>query len=294
MEPYIFTDKNGIYILDLKQTLYSLDDTYTFVSNIVRNGGKVLFVGTKKQAQESIKRNAENSNMPYVNHRWLGGMLTNFVTIRERVKYMTKLENMQEDGEMAALPKKEQILLQKELVKLQANLNGVRDMTKVPDAIFVVDTKREEIALHEAHRLNIPIIGMIDTNADPDEVDFGIPSNDDAIRSIDLVGSVIAEAAIAGSTVVDVREEDFSETTDEANIEEAAAIELAEEDNSEAESVAVAEPEPEPAEPAEPAEPEVSEVDVVAPEETVEISESPEATAESDSTSTPESEEAPE
>ncbi|MCL2756965.1 MAG: 30S ribosomal protein S2 [Coriobacteriia bacterium] len=200
MKPYIFGDRNGIYIINLKRTLIELDNAYTFVKDLTSKGGTLLFVGTKKQAQEPISSNAIRSNMPYVNNRWLGGMLTNFVTIRSRVTYMEELEAMDEDGRMAALPKKEQIILRKELGKLQANLNGVRNMTAVPDAIFVVDTKREEIAIHEAHRLGIPVIGILDTNADPDEVDIGIPGNDDAIRSVNLMCEVIADAAIAGAT----------------------------------------------------------------------------------------------
>jgi small subunit ribosomal protein S2 len=200
MKPYIFTDRNGIYIIDLKQTLIELDKTYSFVNELSAKGGTLLFVGTKKQAQEAVAVNATRCGMPYVNARWLGGMLTNFVTIRSRVTYMEELEAMDADGRMATLPKKEQILLHKELVKLQTNLNGVRNMTSVPQAIFVIDTKREEIAIREAHRLGIPVIGVIDTNADPDEVDFGIPANDDAIRSVALLCEVVADAVIAGAT----------------------------------------------------------------------------------------------
>jgi small subunit ribosomal protein S2 len=162
------------------------------------HGGAILFVGTKKQAQEPIQSEAERSGMPYVNNRWLGGMLTNFVTMRGRVKRMEELEAMDADGRMATLPKKEQLLLRKELGKLQANLNGVRDMRELPKAIFVVDTKREDIAIHEAQRLKIPIIGLVDTNADPDDVDYVIPGNDDAIRSVGLMCRVIADAVIEG------------------------------------------------------------------------------------------------
>jgi small subunit ribosomal protein S2 len=200
MKPYIFTDRNGIYIIDLKQTLIELDKAYSFVSDLTSRGGALLFVGTKKQAQEAVAVNATRCGMPYVNARWLGGMLTNFVTIRSRVTHMEDLEAMDADGRMAALPKKEQILLRKELGKLQTNLNGVRAMKSVPQAIFVIDTKREEIAIHEAHRLGIPVIGVIDTNADPDEVDYGIPANDDAIRSVSLLCEVIADAALAGAS----------------------------------------------------------------------------------------------
>ena len=212
MKHYIFTDRNGIYIIDLKQTLIELDKTYTFVKDLASKGGVLLFVGTKKQAQEAIAVNATRCGMPYVNARWLGGMLTNFVTIRSRVTYMEDLEAMEADGRMAALPKTEQILLRKELVKLQTNLNGIRNMTAVPQAIFVVDTKREEIAIHEAHRLGIPVIGILDTNADPDEVDFGIPANDDAIRSVTILCEVIADAVLAGVNRVDMFEDEMAWT----------------------------------------------------------------------------------
>ena len=191
MKPYIFGSRGDIYIIDLKQTLYGLDAAYTFVSNLTRKGGTVLFVGTKKQAQEAVA--------DAVNARWLGGMLTNFATIRTRVKRMEELEAMDADGRMALLPKKEQILLHKELAKLQTNLNGIRNMKKVPDAIFVIDTNREGIALHEAHRLEIPVVGTLDTNCDPDDVDYGIPANDDAIRSVRLLADFMADAVIAGT-----------------------------------------------------------------------------------------------
>ena len=199
MKPYIFGNRGDIYIIDLKQTLYGLDAAYTFVSNLTRKGGTVLFVGTKKQAQEAVSEAANRCGMPYVNARWLGGMLTNFTTIRTRVKRMEELETMDADGRMALLPKKEQILLHKELAKLQTNLNGIRNMKKVPDAIFVIDTNREGIALHEAHRLNIPVVGTLDTNCDPDDVDYGIPANDDAIRSVRLLADFMADAVIAGT-----------------------------------------------------------------------------------------------
>ena len=199
MAPYIFGSRGDIYILDLKQSLYALDDVYTEVSQIAANGGTVLFVGTKKQAQESIAEAANRCGMPYVNARWLGGMLTNFQTISERVKYMEKLEGMDADGSMGLLPKKEQILKHKELAKLQTNLNGIRNMKKAPDAIFIIDTNREQIAVKEARRLNIPIIGTLDTNCDPDDVDFGIPANDDAIRSVKLLCDFVADAVVAGT-----------------------------------------------------------------------------------------------
>ena len=176
-----------------------MDQAYTFVSNVAKNGGSVLFVGTKKQAQEAVADAANRCGMPYVNARWLGGMLTNFVTIRSRVTRMEELEAMEADGRMALLPKKEQILLRKELSKLQLNLNGIRNMKRVPDAIFVIDTNREEIAIREAHRLNIPVVGTLDTNCDPDDVEYGIPANDDAIRSVKLLADFIADAVVAGT-----------------------------------------------------------------------------------------------
>ena len=199
MKPYIFGSRGDIYIIDLKQTLIGLDKAYSFVSDLARKGGTILFVGTKKQAQEAVADAANRCGMPYVNNRWLGGMLTNFVTIRTRVNRMEELEAMEADGRMALLPKKEQILLRKELAKLQTNLNGIRNMKRVPDAIFIIDTNREEIAIHEAQRLNVPVVGTLDTNCDPDDVDYGIPANDDAIRSVRLLADFIADAVIAGS-----------------------------------------------------------------------------------------------
>ena len=198
MKPYIFGSRGDIYIIDLKKTLLGLDDAYTFISETARKGGTILFVGTKKQAQEPISEAANRCGMPYVNARWLGGMLTNFVTIRTRVNRMEELEAMETDGRMALLPKKEQILLRKELSKLQTNLNGIRNMKKVPDAIFIIDTNREQIAVHEARRLGISIVGTLDTNCDPDDVDFGIPANDDAIRSVRLLADFMADAVLAG------------------------------------------------------------------------------------------------
>ncbi len=198
MRPYIFTERNGIYIIDLQRTLREIEAAYNFVRETTAKGGQIIFVGTKKQAQEAIQSNAERAGMPYVNHRWLGGMLTNFATMRGRVDRLIELENMVTDGTMATLPKKEQIKLRKEMEKLERNLSGVRNMNSLPAAMFVVDTKREAIAVAEARRLNIPIIGLVDTNADPDEVDFVIPGNDDAIRSISLMCRVIADAAYEG------------------------------------------------------------------------------------------------
>ena len=223
MKPYIFGSRGDIYIIDLKETLYGMDAAYTFVSNVARKGGTVLFVGTKKQAQEAVADAANRCGMPYVNARWLGGMLTNFQTIRSRVNRMEDLEAMEVDGRMALLPKKEQILLRKEMAKLQANLNGIRDMKKVPDAVFVIDTNREQIAIHESRRLSIPVVGTLDTNCDPDDVEFGIPCNDDAIRSVRLMADFIADAVIAGG-VAPVSETEMAEA---APAEEAAPVEAA-------------------------------------------------------------------
>lgn len=199
MATYIYTERNGIYIIDLQKTVKKLEEAYSFVRELAANGQSILFVGTKKQAQDAIKEEAERVGQYYVNARWLGGMLTNFVTIRSRVTRMEELEAMEADGRMALLPKKEQILLRKELSKLQLNLNGIRNMKRVPDAIFVIDTNREEIAIREAHRLNIPVVGTLDTNCDPDDVEYGIPANDDAIRSVKLLADFIADAVVAGT-----------------------------------------------------------------------------------------------
>ena len=209
MRPYIFGERNGIYILDLKQTILDADQAYTFVKNVAK-GGNVLFVGTKKQAQEAVKNAAERANMPYINQRWLGGMLTNFVTIRSRINRMEELEAMVEDGRMAVLPKKEQAVLGKELAKLQTNLGGARDMKGLPQALFVIDTKREENAIKEAQRLNIPVVALIDTNSDPDEVEYGIPCNDDAISAVTLMCELMADACLAGSGKEQVSEAEMA------------------------------------------------------------------------------------
>ena len=227
MKPYIFGSRGDIYIIDLKKTLIGLDQAYTFVSDLARKGGTVLFVGTKKQAQEAVADAANRCGMPYVNARWLGGMLTNFVTIRTRVERMEELEAMDADGRMALLPKKEQILLHKELGKLQTNLNGIRNMKTVPDAIFVVDTNREQLAIHEAKRLGIPVVGTLDTNCDPDDVEYGIPANDDAIRSVDLLCTFVADAVIA-ATGAPAIEEEMAAQAEAAEVAEAVEAPAAE------------------------------------------------------------------
>ena len=210
MKPYIFGSRGDIYIIDLKQTLIGLDQAYTFVSELAKKGGTVLFVGTKKQAQEAVADAANRCGMPYVNARWLGGMLTNFVTIRSRINRMEELEAMVEDGRMAVLPKKEQAVLGKELTKLQTNLGGARDMKGLPQALFVIDTKREENAIKEAQRLNIPVVALIDTNSDPDEVEYGIPCNDDAISAVTLMCELMADACLAGSGKEQVSEAEMA------------------------------------------------------------------------------------
>jgi small subunit ribosomal protein S2 len=196
MKPYIYTERNGIYIIDLQKSVGMVDDAYNAVADIVKNGGKILFVGTKKQAQDAIRTEAERCGMFYVNERWLGGMLTNFKTIQSRIRRMKEIEGMAEDGTFEALPKKEVLKLKKELEKLQKNLGGIRDMRKLPDAIFIVDPKKERICVQEAHALNIPLIGICDTNCDPEELTYVIPGNDDAIRAVKLIVSKMADAVV--------------------------------------------------------------------------------------------------
>ena len=227
MKSYIFGERNGIYILDLKQTMLGADKAYTFLKETASKGGTVLFVGTKKQAQEPIAAQAERCGMPYINQRWLGGMLTNFVTIRSRIQRMEELEAMVEDGRMSLLPKKEQAVLTKELGKLQANLGGARTMLALPQAIFVVDSKREEIAIREANRLHIPVVSLLDTNSDPDVVDYGIPANDDAIRSVSLMCELAADAVLAGSGKEQITAEEMAApAAEEAPAAEAPAAEI--------------------------------------------------------------------
>ena len=196
MAPYIYTERNGIHIIDLQKSVGKVDEAYNAVKDIAAEGGSILFVGTKKQAQDSVKSEAERCGMFFVNERWLGGMLTNFKTIQTRIKKLKDIEKMAEDGTFDVLPKKEVAILQKELEKLQKNLGGIKEMKKIPDAIFVVDPKKERICIQEAHSLGIPIIGIADTNCDPDELDYVIPGNDDAIRAVKLIVSKMADAVI--------------------------------------------------------------------------------------------------
>ena len=210
MKQFILTQRNGIHIINLFKSLDMIDKAYDFIKATVAHNGTVLFVGTKKQAQEAVSAQATRVNMPYVSERWLGGMLTNFVTIRSRINRMEELEAMVEDGRMAVLPKKEQAVLGKELTKLQTNLGGARDMKGLPQALFVIDTKREENAIKEAQRLNIPVVALIDTNSDPDEVEYGIPCNDDAISSVTLMCELMADACLAGSGKEQVSEAEMA------------------------------------------------------------------------------------
>ena len=196
MAEYIYTERNGIHIIDLQKSVGKVDEAYNAISDIVADGGTILFVGTKKQAQEAIATEAERCGMFYVNERWLGGMLTNFKTIQSRINRLKEIEAMQEDGTFDVLPKKEVIGLKKELEKLQKNLGGIKEMKKLPDAIFIVDPKKERICVQEAHALGITLIGIADTNCDPDELDYVIPGNDDAIRAVKLIVAKMADAVI--------------------------------------------------------------------------------------------------
>ncbi|MCM8901188.1 30S ribosomal protein S2 [Caldicoprobacter algeriensis] len=198
MAPYIFTERNGIYILDLQKTVKLLEQAYNFVRDVAAEGKGVLFVGTKKQAQESIETEAKRCGMFYVNHRWLGGMLTNFATISQRIRRLKELEEMETNGMFDVLPKKEVIKLRAEKEKLEKNLGGIKEMRELPGAVFIVDPKKEHIAVREARILGIPIVAIVDTNCDPDEIDYVIPGNDDAIRAIKLITSKIADAVLEG------------------------------------------------------------------------------------------------
>ncbi|MGI5858486.1 MAG: 30S ribosomal protein S2 [Tepidanaerobacteraceae bacterium] len=198
MKEYIFTERNGIYIIDLQKTVKKIEEAYEFVKNISAEGGYILFVGTKKQAQESLQEEAQRCGMYYVNQRWLGGMLTNFKTIRKRIDRLHELEKMEEEGLFEVLPKKEVLNLRHEKERLEKNLGGIKDMTELPQAIFIVDPRKERIAIQEARKLQIPIIAIVDTNCDPDEVDYIIPGNDDAIRAVKLLTEKMADAVIEG------------------------------------------------------------------------------------------------
>jgi small subunit ribosomal protein S2 len=217
MAPYIYTERNGIYIIDLQKTVGMVDEAYKAVADIVADGGHILFVGTKKQAQDTIRTEAERCGEYYVNERWLGGMLTNFKTVQTRINRLKDIEKMQEDGTFDVLPKKEVAGLMKEYDKLQKNLGGIKEMKKIPEAIFVVDPKKEHICVEEAHALGITLIGICDTNCDPEDLDYVIPGNDDAIRAVKLLVSKMADA------VVEAKQGAAQESGDEA-AEEAAAV----------------------------------------------------------------------
>ena len=216
MAPYIFTSRNGIYIIDLKKSSDKLDEAYQAMKEIAEKGGKVLFVGTKKQAQEAVQTEAERCGMYYVNERWLGGMLTNFKTIQTRIATLKKYEEMEQDGTFDVLPKKEVIQIKKEMEKLEKNLGGIKNMKRIPDMIFVVDPKKERICIQEAQSLGIKLVGIADTNCDPEELDYVIPGNDDAIRAVKLIVSKMADAVIEAQQGVD------ADSVDEAEAEEAA------------------------------------------------------------------------
>ena len=198
MAPYIFTERNGIYIIDLQKTVHKIDEAYNFMKSVAAEGKTVLFVGTKKQAQDSIREEAERCGMYFVNERWLGGMLTNYKTIQKRIDYLRQLEQMEADGTFEVLPKREVSKLKAEKIKLERFLGGIKDMPKLPGAMFIVDTRKEHIAVAEARQLGIPIIAICDTNCDPDEVDYVIPGNDDAIRAVKLIAAKMADAIIEG------------------------------------------------------------------------------------------------
>lgn len=221
MKKYIFTQRNGIYIIDLQKTVKMIDSAYNFMKDEAAKGATVLFVGTKKQAQDSIQEEAVRAGQFYVNHRWLGGTLTNWDTIQSRIKYLKDLKKMSEDGTFERLPKKEVALLKKKTDKLEKFLGGIEDMPKIPDVMFIVDPRKEQIAVHEAHKLNIPIVAMVDTNTDPDDVDVIIPSNDDAIRAVRLITAKMADAIIEGNQGEEnVSESTFEDTKDENESED--------------------------------------------------------------------------
>ena len=235
MKRYIFTERNGIYIIDLQKTVKKVEEAYNFIKQISEDGGKVLFVGTKKQAQESVKAEAERAGQFYVNQRWLGGILTNYKTISKRIKRISEIEKMEEDGLFEVLPKKEVVELRKEYDRLIKFLGGIRDMKSMPQALFVVDPRKERNAIAEARKLHIPIVGIVDTNCDPDEIDYVIPANDDAIRAVKLLTGKMADAVLEGQQGVSNEEvaaeqnidleESKEEATESASTEEDTSVE---------------------------------------------------------------------
>ena len=223
MKPYIFTERNGIFIIDLQKTVKKVEQAYAFVHDLVENGGEILFVGTKKQAQESVESEAKRCGMYYMNQRWLGGTLTNLKTIRKRVQYLNSLYVMEENGKFEELPKKEVIKLRAERDKLEMNLGGIKEMTRLPDALFVVDPRKEAIAVAEARRLGIPIVAIVDTNCDPDVVDYVIPGNDDAIRAVKLILNCIANAVMETKQGEQMEDETVAEQP-QAEVAQAAEV----------------------------------------------------------------------
>ncbi len=223
MAEYIFTERNGIYIIDLQKTVKKIEEAYSFVRDIAQEGGEILFVGTKKQAQESIKEEAERVGMYWVNARWLGGMLTNFKTIKQRIERLEQLTRMEEDGTFDLLPKKEVLNLKHEREKLEKFLGGIKTMKKLPSALFIVDPRKEKIAIAEAKKLGIPVVAIVDTNCDPEEVDYVIPGNDDAIRAVKLIASTIANAVMEGRQGIDAEAETEAEEGEKAPAEETVA-----------------------------------------------------------------------
>jgi len=230
MKNYIFTERNGIYIIDLQKTVKLMDGAYNYLRNVISGGGSIIFVGTKKQAQESIKTEAERCRMHYVNQRWLGGMLTNFKTIRKRIERMLQLEKMAIDGTFERLPKKEVLMLRGEHEKLLKFLGGIRNMAHLPDAMYIVDPRKERIAVAEARKLGIPIISIVDTNCDPDEIDYIIPGNDDAIRAVKLITSCMADAVLEGRRSLEDESADYEAWDQDSNSEAEGRAEEAEKD----------------------------------------------------------------
>ncbi|TFI61757.1 30S ribosomal protein S2 [Carnobacterium divergens] len=237
MKRYIFTERNGIYIIDLQKTVKLVDEAYNYMKNVAEDGGIALFVGTKKQAQEAVKDEAIRSGQYFVNHRWLGGTLTNWDTIQKRIKRLKEINKMEADGTFEVLPKKEVGILNKQRERLEKFLGGIQDMPRIPDVMFIVDPRKERIAVQEAHKLNIPIVGVVDTNCDPDEIDVVIPANDDAIRAVKLLTAKMADAMIEGRQGEDeIVEETFVAETTEASTETASIeeiVEVVEGDNAE-------------------------------------------------------------
>ncbi len=255
MQPFIFMARNGIHIIDLQQTVTRLNDAYRFVEQLTADGGTLLFVGTKKQAQEAVAEEAKRCGMFYVNQRWLGGMLTNFKTMQSRINYLRDLETRRDRGDFERLPKKEALKMQDEIARLERILGGIKDMRRLPSAIFIIDTRKERTAVLEARRLEIPVIALADTNVDPDEMDYPIPANDDAIRAVRLLCAKIADAAVEGRRELEAKQKDVETEDSETPIEEIAASEIVvpNETPAEATEVPAAEAVPEPEQTPEPA-----------------------------------------